>query len=129
MKNIEILSENRGLICDNPNCDWCDMNIKDEDIHLHINAKCPICGDIILTQEDYDNGLKLRNVIDFINLLSEEQINDLYSGFDIESLKKFPIFKDIDLTKAVNIEVNTHNGINIVGVNNTDNTDNIGNSK
>ncbi len=120
MKNIEIVKESDGLICDNPSCDWVDMTIKEEDMHIHINAKCPKCGDIILTQEDYDHGVNLTKAINFINLLSEEQLEQLNNGVDLDLLKKFPIFKDVDMTKEFKMVINMHNGIKIVDVKNID---------
>ena len=43
-----------GLQCDNRNCHWEDQSIKFEEYPKPIDAKCPECGDVILTQEDYD---------------------------------------------------------------------------
>lgn len=44
----------KGLKCDNPDCDYVDMEIPFEDYPNWINAPCPKCGSNLLTQQDYD---------------------------------------------------------------------------
>lgn len=58
-----------GIKCDNPKCDFKDMNAKFEDYPLWLNKPCPKCGWNLLTQEDLNTTktlLKLVNIINFI---------------------------------------------------------------
>lgn len=56
-----------GLKCDNPKCDYVDMSISYTDYKNWINAKCPKCGEILLTEEDYKNSLFLLGVAKLAN--------------------------------------------------------------
>lgn len=47
------ISKMGGLKCDNPHCDWCDMDIKTEDYKDYIDYKCPKCGEDVFTKKDY----------------------------------------------------------------------------
>ena len=76
-KNIEIISSNEGLQCDNTECDWTSGAIKEEDMVNWIDKPCPKCGQNVLTQNDFNLHDKLMKSIDFINTLSEEQIDNL----------------------------------------------------
>lgn len=52
----------KGIKCDNVNCDYIDKNVPVEDYHLWLNKRCPKCGSILLTQQDYDN---IQLMLDF----------------------------------------------------------------
>ena len=68
-----IESQIRGLKCDNPNCDWVDMSISVEDYHKYVGAKCPKCGEIVLTEADFKAIKPLYN----------SRINITFIGIDI----------------------------------------------
>lgn len=58
------------IICDNPVCDYTVENpTKDPNIDVaeYINAPCPICGENLLTGEDYLMGMRVMNAINWIN--------------------------------------------------------------
>ena len=99
--NIE--KEEGGLQCDNPKCDWKDTTIKDSDLEQHLNALCPKCGENILTEEDYNSFLKLQEIIDFVNSLTEEEKEQL-TGVTYENLAK---------QKKYKMTVNTHKGLSV----------------
>lgn len=65
-----IESQIRGLKCDNPNCDWVDMSISVEDYHKYVGAKCPKCGEIVLTEADFKAIKTLLKVEKFLNCFS-----------------------------------------------------------
>jgi len=46
-----------GLKCDH--CDWIDMGIEYKEYDKYINAKCPVCGSVVLTPDDYNTVKRL----------------------------------------------------------------------
>lgn len=66
-KNMEI--EIRGIKCDNPNCDFSDMDVNYEDYENWLNKPCPKCGCNLLTQKDYDACRIYMKVAKFLNKL------------------------------------------------------------
>jgi ribosomal protein S27AE len=116
-KNIEIISSEEGLQCDNTECDWTSSAIKEEDMVNWIDKPCPKCGQNVLTQHDYNLHSKLLKAIDFVNTLSDEQINSLteiYSFAQLEDLLNDPsevakLFKDGEF----NVSVSMHEKIKI----------------
>lgn len=54
------MAEIKGLMCDNPSCDYRDDTILREDYEKYINYPCPKCGAPLLTQKDYDAVLLLE---------------------------------------------------------------------
>lgn len=61
----------KGLKCDNPDCDYVDTETPFEDYVNWVNKKCPKCGAILLTEEDYK---ECANVV-----RASETINDFFS--------------------------------------------------
>jgi ssDNA-binding Zn-finger/Zn-ribbon topoisomerase 1 len=59
MKDV-ILST--GLKCDNPKCDW-NETIKVEDHKKWIGKPCPKCGEVVLTQQDYDTSMSFYRIL------------------------------------------------------------------
>lgn len=88
MKPIEI--QENGLMCDNPNCDFKDHEIKSANYSDWINKPCPKCGENLLTEAD------------FINVRTLEMQVELYNA-----INKDAICSD----SRVIVEVNTHNDI------------------
>jgi len=43
----------RGLKCDTSGCNWSDMEIPYSEYKERVNSKCPECGSILLTEEEY----------------------------------------------------------------------------
>lgn len=56
----------KGLICDNPHCDYKDDTIKSEDYAEYIGFPCPKCGESLLTQEDYEFTQKMKTLVDLM---------------------------------------------------------------
>lgn len=56
-----------GLKCDNPKCDYVDLNINDDECKKWVNVKCPKCGEILLTEADYNNTKFLLGMVDLAN--------------------------------------------------------------
>lgn len=65
------LSQEYLVTCDNIKCDYKVKNqlenIDLEELKKYINVKCPKCGDILLTNEDYLNFTSLMRIINFMN--------------------------------------------------------------
>ena len=110
MKNIERIQS--GLKCDNPTCDWVDDSIKEEDYESYIDSPCPKCGENVLTREDYQNSLFLSSLVDFVNNLSEEEIEALTANVDLEKVSK-DLGIDVNEQDTLKVTFNVHNGINI----------------
>lgn len=56
-----------GLKCDNPKCDYIDMDIKAEDYEKYVGSQCPKCGEVLLTEADYNNTKFLLGMVDLAN--------------------------------------------------------------
>lgn len=112
-----------GLKCDNPKCDWKDETIAIADWKNWINAKCPKCGENLLTLEDYERGMIVISSAQLVNMFSIEELEEMAKGKDIEAFKeklKQEGTEGVDLlntspdTKVI-ISVNTHEEIKIKG--------------
>lgn len=57
----------RGIKCDNPNCDFKDMDVKVEEYKEWLNKPCPKCGENLLTKKDYRNVKFLLRITKLIN--------------------------------------------------------------
>jgi len=73
-----------GLKCDNPSCDYINEDIPQEEYINYINAKCPKCGSVLLTQEDYDAMQEFHNLVAELNKLDLPVTEDKFI-MDIES--------------------------------------------
>jgi len=88
-------------------CDTCDFTIQgtsddiDKDIKQYINRECPKCGDNLLTKEDYELHIKLRNFVIFVN--------KWFSWVTV-------FIKEPD--KPQQIEVHYHNGVKFTNIKN-----------
>lgn len=89
----------KGLKCDNPECTYINNNIAVEDYYKWVNKKCPICGDILLTEEDFGSVNMLIGFSEIVNKINvdvdcaneeklEFKINMNGSGImDLEEIK------------------------------------------
>lgn len=66
MRKLIYQSEIGELVCDNPDCDF-RCEIESSKCHEAINAKCPKCGENLLTLEDYNLYLKMIKTVNRIN--------------------------------------------------------------
>lgn len=66
----------KGLKCDNPECDYMDMEIKVDDYERYVNTKCPKCGEILLTEADYLNTKFLLGVVVLANKIFPKREED-----------------------------------------------------
>ena len=64
-KNIEVYGG--GLKCDNPECDYVNMDIPRNEYEKWVNKPCPKCGENLLTEEDYMKSQFLESLIDMVN--------------------------------------------------------------
>ena len=54
------------VVCDKPGCDF-KTQIVEEQMHELINARCPKCGENVLTLGDYITYCKIIRRVNFIN--------------------------------------------------------------
>jgi len=69
MRKLIEKSKQSELVCDNPECDYkmqYDPNNELQTI-FYIDTPCPICGENLLTIEDYLQYEKLMKTVDWIN--------------------------------------------------------------
>lgn len=66
----------RGIQCDNPKCDFRDMNVKYEDHESWLNKPCPKCGENLLTEKDYKSCKRLIKAIRFFNKIFPRRKED-----------------------------------------------------
>lgn len=109
--NIE-QTNNSGIKCDNPNCDFVDTETPDAEIAQWLGVPCPKCGENLLTQEDLDTSLKFHAMMDLINGMTEEELTEytkhVYGGEIPEEIIKLSNELGNEFT------VDIHNGITIV---------------
>lgn len=60
-----------GLKCDNPKCDWKDMSIPLNEYPNWVGKRCPKCGEVVLTEKDWNTVQKLICIENFINKFSK----------------------------------------------------------
>lgn len=87
------------IVCDNTNCDY-KIPSSEEEINIiqYINEPCPLCGENLLTEQDYLQDLKLMRTINWIN--------KWFSWITIFYSKK-------SLNNTKEISVHVHDGVKI----------------
>jgi len=75
-----------GLKCDNPNCDWNDMSIEFDDYPNHVDTGCPECGENILKNDEYQELLQMKNAVEALNKLSDEEIQAMIANLSPEQM-------------------------------------------
>ena len=95
IKKLSLISENNdlpegmelnGLKCDNPDCDWSDDTVPFNEYEKSINKPCPKCGENILTQEDYDSVMQIKQAMEIMANLSEEELNAMSVNLSEEEI-------------------------------------------
>ncbi len=69
MKKLIEKVQDSLIVCDNVNCDY-SIPYSDEEVNLlflYIDMPCPLCGDNVLTKEDYETHRKYMKAINWIN--------------------------------------------------------------
>jgi hypothetical protein len=56
-----------GIKCDNPSCDFVDMDVSIEDYKDWLNKPCPKCGSNLLTESDYNTVQMLCEIVNAVN--------------------------------------------------------------
>lgn len=110
-----------GLKCDNPSCDWEDNTVQVEDYPNWLNAPCPKCGENVLTEEDLNNTLIMRSMVNLFNSIPEENFEDFIKEMQqtIPKSSEEDIFKKYDLpegTERVQMTLDMHKGVHIKDV-------------
>ena len=81
------------LQCDNPNCDY-QESVK-EISKKYIGKKCPKCNEVLLTEQDHEDFLMLRDSIKILEDMTESELKEL--GMEL-------------LDEPVKMCISTHNG-------------------
>ena len=92
MKNIEY--QEKGLKCDNVECDFRDETIKSIDYEKWVNKPCPKCSDNLLTLQDFYNVRLLESVVRGINEIPQEKTK-----------KKDRITVEVNLHKTIKFNI------------------------
>lgn len=69
-----------GIKCDNTECDYEDMTVKFDQFDEYLNKPCPCCGANLLTQEDLDTSLAMKQQF--------EMLNDMMAGISEEKMQE-----------------------------------------
>ncbi len=68
-KLIEIHQE-YSIVCDNKECDFKIKSFTgdpNQDISMYINVPCPMCGENLLTEDDYKLNMKILKAVKWMN--------------------------------------------------------------
>ena len=63
-----------GIKCDNPDCNWQDMSVKQEDYADWVDKPCPCCGENLMTRQCYENTLAQTQAAEALNTLLNAMI-------------------------------------------------------
>lgn len=100
-KDIVRIEEEGSIKCDNSTCDYV-IPVPVQDYSQYVNKPCPKCGENLLTEEDFNAHSKVLETINFINSLTEAQLEHLREIFEIDSTKE---------KKEVGVSFSVENGI------------------
>ena len=105
-ENIEL--DIHGLKCDN--CNWEDMSIPSEEYEKHVNAECPECGSNILTEEDYQQVLQMKQAVAMLKGMSQEEIDSMVDNATPDQIDQaLDTMNDLGLKKTGENEDGTEN--------------------
>lgn len=62
-----------GIKCDSPQCFYRDEKVKIEEYEQWVNKPCPICGEILLTEDDLNTVKLLAGSISIANKLEKKE--------------------------------------------------------
>lgn len=124
MKDNIVQTENCGIKCDSPACDYFDPSVGFHNMDEWLNKACPKCGHNLLTEQDLFNAKAVQLAVQMANNLTPEQIKKLSEDINVEELKKDPVFKDAvgleylgdSEETPVSFSVETHREIKIVEI-------------
>ena len=69
MRKLIVIQQDSLIVCDNKKCDYkigYDATL-DQVSELFINRPCPVCGQNLLTTEDYLREKKIKKMITWVN--------------------------------------------------------------
>ena len=69
-RNLIRFTQENAIVCDNPSCDYTVKNIdktKFQDVLEYVNKPCPLCGENLLSEQDYKIGRMMEKYIMFVN--------------------------------------------------------------
>lgn len=66
----------KGLKCDNPNCNYVDMDIDASEYPKYLNTPCPKCGENLLTEDDLKAVEEIMFYTKLVHSLNIRKEND-----------------------------------------------------
>ena len=129
-KNIELVSG--GIVCDNKECNWKDDSVKSDDYKNWIGALCPDCMEVVFTEDDYNESIKMMAMVELINSMTPEEMEiiakmtNLHDKDFKEQLKSIPFFKDaegineLEDGKDISFFVSSYGGLKCTEIKNVD---------
>ena len=102
-----------GIVCDNPACDYRDPEGTLDKLEEYLNKPCPKCGENLLTEQDYNNALTVRNTIAFLNSLNEDELKELASSMIADAPDHLAHLFEEEPDKMFQMKINTHDTIKI----------------
>ena len=90
------------IVCDNITCNFKVKNSLEEVTKLidYLNKPCPLCGENLLTENDYGNHKKIIKIINFINKWFG------WITYVLTTNKKPENLVSIETNKNIKIEIN-----------------------
>jgi hypothetical protein len=70
-KNELVQLTARGIKCDNQDCSYRDDSVNLESFSEFLNKPCPVCGENLLTTEDFISITNLVNLVSKLNSIVE----------------------------------------------------------
>ncbi len=99
MRKIYEVHQSVLIKCDNPRCDFSIPNESGDpntDTSEYVDMPCPKCDANLLTKKDYQDGLKVMGIINWVN--------KWFSWLTIFSFRK---------SEYVKAKIDIHNGVNM----------------
>lgn len=90
-----------GIKCDNPNCNYADQSVEFKDYPNWVNKPCPICGENLLTEQDF-------KTCNFIYNLAQKLNRILPKVSDEDETKKAKAIMHFDGSGKVDIDIDTN---------------------
>jgi len=69
-----------GIKCDNPECNWKDDTVKQEEYPQYVNKPCPCCGENLMTEECFKEVQKAIHFTNRYNRTAKLICRDYYKA-------------------------------------------------
>ena len=76
----------KGIKCDNPECDWDDMNAE-FDPEKWLDVPCPKCGANLFTKDAYDQLKAIMSIMEYVNDQAKTSGLEVSEGSDMVQIR------------------------------------------